>query len=50
MDVVGLGVERLDLDIRLAFFDVACRAGLNDLPSAAVTEAPVSATGFDCQA
>ena len=31
MDVVGLGVERLNLDIRLAFFDVTCRAGLNGL-------------------
>ena len=31
MGVVGLGVERLDLDVRLAFFDVACGAGLNGL-------------------
>ena len=31
MGVVGLGVERLNLDIRLTFFDVACGAGLNGL-------------------
>ena len=31
MGVVGLGVECLDLDIRLAFFDVAGRAGLDGL-------------------
>lgn len=33
MGVVGLGVECLDLDIRFAFFDVACGAGLDGLAS-----------------